>query len=297
MERAIIIKKFYIITIAICIPVILFLAFKPEAPLAIAKNPNKVVAKNEIVSKNANPAPSTRSNSHVVKQGESLYLISQKYGTTVPNLMDANGLKSTLIYSGQTLIIPDENTPAPAAPKEKQPPVTDGKSGNPWVIKVSKYNHTLDIYYQGQKWRSYQVDIGDNGFGDKQVAGDHKTPEGTFYTTEKSILDPVDQYLGSRWMRLSYPNIEDAERGLKEGIIDNATYNEIVTAINEGRMPPQRTALGGGIGIHGGDKPEFESDWTWGCVGLADQDIEEFFDKIPVGTQVIISKMNQKIAS
>lgn len=283
----IIIKKFYLISIVICVSVILFLTFKPEAPLAIAKNSNKLITKNEIVPENVNPAPSTRSNSHVIKKGESLYLISKKYGVTVSSLMNANGLKSNLIYPGQTLLIPTGKTPAPTVPKA---PVADETSGNPWLIKVAKYSHTLDIYYQGQKWRSYQIDIGDSGYGDKTVAGDHKTPEGTFYTTEKSILSPEDYYLGTRWMRLSYPNIEDAQRGLQNGIIDYATYNEIVTAINAGRTPPQNTALGGGVGIHGGDKSEFQKDWTWGCVGLTNQDIEGFFDKIPVGTKVVIQK-------
>jgi len=287
VKRVIIIKKFYLISIAICVSVILFLTFKPEAPLAIAKNSNKLVLKNKIVPKNISPAPAIESNSYVVKKGESLYLIAKKYGVAVSSLMDANGLKSNLIYPGQTLLIPTEKIPAPTVPKT---PVADETSGNPWLIKVVKYSHTLDIYYQGQKWRSYQIDIGDNGYGDKTVAGDHKTPEGTFYTTEKSILSPEDYYLGTRWMRLSYPNIEDAQRGLQNGIIDYATYNEIVTAINKGRTPPQKTALGGGVGIHGGDKAEFQKDWTWGCVGLSNHDIEEFFDKIPVGTKVVIQK-------
>ncbi|MCL6591097.1 MAG: L,D-transpeptidase [Firmicutes bacterium] len=163
-------------------------------------------------------------------------------------------------------------------------------SGNPWLIIVSKSRQVLDVYYQNQKWGSYHVELGDGGLGDKQMAGDHKTPEGIFYITEKSVLNPADEYLGTRWMRLSYPNAEDAARGLQQGLISAAEYNQIIAALHQKQTPPQKTALGGGIGIHGGDKPEFNPNWTWGCVGLSDRDIEEFFDNIPVGTTVLIQK-------
>jgi len=43
---------------------------------------------------------------HVVQPGETLYSISWRNGTTVQALMAANGLHSTLIYSGQSLVIP-----------------------------------------------------------------------------------------------------------------------------------------------------------------------------------------------
>lgn len=381
----ILIKKIYLISIAIFFPIILFLALKQGAPLAIAEPSNiaKPVVKSNL--KNAksgvkpqkvNPVSSTSITRHIVGNGESLYLIAQKYKVTVQSLMNANGLKSTSIYPGQTLKIPARNSSASKAPKvnpgspasikkhvvgngeslyliaqkykvtvqslmnanglkstsiypgqtlkipagnsatpkengsvsgpqkpagssqkpagssqDNNPPEENKpNSGNPWLIKVSKYDHTLTVLYQGQEYRSYHVELGDNGLGAKMVAGDHKTPEGTYYITEKSVLNPEDEFLGTRWMRLSYPNIAAAQRGLQDGIIDHETYNEIVTANNEGRTPPQGTALGGGVGIHGGDKPEFNHDWTWGCVGLANKDIETFFDKIPVGTTVIIQK-------
>ncbi len=157
-------------------------------------------------------------------------------------------------------------------------------------IIVDKSDKTLSIYFKDSPLKSYHVELGEGGTGDKQVAGDHKNPEGQFYVSEKSVLSPPDQYLGSRWMRLSYPNIEDAQRGLNSGLINRQIYNEIVAAISNGTTPPQRTALGGGIGIHGGDVPAFNDNWTWGCIGLANRDIEDFFNYISVGTPVIIQK-------
>ena len=56
-------------------------------------------------------------------------------------------------------------------------------------------------------------------------------------------------------------------------------------AVAEKRMPPQKTALGGEIYIHGGGT---ENDWTDGCVALPNEEIKELFAAIPVGTTVIV---------
>lgn len=52
------------------------------------------------------------SNIYTVKKGDSLWLIANKYGTTVDELKNANNLKSNTLSIGQTLIIPEkkENT-------------------------------------------------------------------------------------------------------------------------------------------------------------------------------------------
>ncbi len=42
---------------------------------------------------------------HVVKSGESLGLIARRYGTTVNALMRANGLKKSVIYPGQVIVV------------------------------------------------------------------------------------------------------------------------------------------------------------------------------------------------
>ena len=52
------------------------------------------------------------SNIYTVKKGDSLWLIANKYGTTIDELKSANNLKSNTLSIGQTLIIPEkkENT-------------------------------------------------------------------------------------------------------------------------------------------------------------------------------------------
>ncbi|HAF12558.1 MAG TPA: hypothetical protein DHU55_09550 [Blastocatellia bacterium] len=49
--------------------------------------------------------------------------------------------------------------------------------------------------------------------------------------------------------------------------------------------PPQYTALGGLIYIHGNGA---KSDWTWGYVALENEDMRELFDAVAVGTPVTI---------
>ncbi|WP_026689579.1 cell wall hydrolase [Alteribacter aurantiacus] len=47
------------------------------------------------------------SNEYTVKSGDTLWNISQEYGTTVDQLKNANGLTDSLIYPGQTLTLTD----------------------------------------------------------------------------------------------------------------------------------------------------------------------------------------------
>ena len=53
-----------------------------------------------------NPTPGVRPVSYEVKRGDALSIISRKFGMTVAQLKEANGLKKDLIKIGQTLKIP-----------------------------------------------------------------------------------------------------------------------------------------------------------------------------------------------
>lgn len=226
-------------------------------------------------------------NSYFVKQGDSLYSIAVNHNLTVNDILSVNSLSSSYVVPGQKLYLPSAhlgNTPLADIFKWRG---IYSPYGN-LKIKVDKSDHTLTVYYKTIMMKQYRVDIGEAGYGAKQVRGDNKTPQGTYYITEKSVLTPEDYYLGTRWMRLSYPNINDAKRGLNQGIISKSTYNAIAAAINSKRTPPQNTPLGGAVGIHGGAKPGFGIDWTWGCVGLNNNDVEDFYSFVTVGTPVII---------
>jgi LysM repeat protein len=45
------------------------------------------------------------STTHVVRRGESLSTIARRYGTSVAALQQLNGLKKTVIYAGQVIVV------------------------------------------------------------------------------------------------------------------------------------------------------------------------------------------------
>ena len=153
------------------------------------------------------------------------------------------------------------------------------KLTNPRLV-VKKVARKLEVY-DGRKFiKAYKMVLGFTPKGDKETEGDGKTPEGKFYVFTKNAESRFHLSLG-----VSYPGIEDAKRGLKEKLVSQEEYDEIVAAIDEKRMPLQKTKLGGEIYIHGGG---VDSDWTDGCVALTNEEITELFEAIPVGTEVEI---------
>ena len=69
-------------------------------------NPNLITVGDELKIPVDAPGPAPAF-SHVVKQGETLFLISLQYGVAWPTIAEANGLTSPyVIYVGQTLEIP-----------------------------------------------------------------------------------------------------------------------------------------------------------------------------------------------
>lgn len=147
-------------------------------------------------------------------------------------------------------------------------------------IVVIKSKRQLRLYSAGSLVRTYKVGLGLNPVDDKKRQGDRATPEGEFYIFTKNNKSAYSLSLG-----LSYPNIEDAERGLHDGLISQKQHDAIVKAIKRQAAPPQNTALGGDIYIHGNGA---STDWTWGCVALENADMRELFDAVQVATPVSI---------
>ena len=147
-------------------------------------------------------------------------------------------------------------------------------------IVVRKRDRKLELYSEKTLLKTYRVALGFNPEPDKEREGDGATPEGEFYIFVKNNKSAYYLSLG-----LSYPNEEDAARGLKAGLINQTEYGAILMAIRSMKMPPQYTKLGGLIYIHGHGTAK---DWTWGCVALENDDIKELFDVVKVGTPVTI---------
>jgi murein L,D-transpeptidase YafK len=147
-------------------------------------------------------------------------------------------------------------------------------------IVVSKSKRQMELYSDGSVVRTYRVGLGFNPVADKKREGDGATPEGEFYVFVKN--NKSNYYLS---LGISYPNVEDAERGRRDGLISREQHDAIVEAIKRKATPPQYTALGGLIYIHGSGAG---SDWTRGCVALENEDMKELYQLVDVGTPVTI---------
>lgn len=131
-----------------------------------------------------------------------------------------------------------------------------------------------------------RVALGREPDGRKRLAGDRRTPEGLYHVlrTRPSRFH--------RFIEIDYPSREDADRALAAGRLTPAEHAAILRAHERGEPPPQHTALGGGLGLHGeGTRWRGASevlDWTFGCIALSDEDIEFLAQRVEPGTPVAI---------
>lgn len=165
------------------------------------------------------------------------------------------------------------------------------------VLVVDKTKARAQLFQNGALARFYEIGLS-QAAGRKEKEGDLKMPEGQYRVVEK-LQGPFDSskdwskaYLGTRWLRLDYPNVVDAARGLKAGLIKQAEFDAIAAATRLGKATPANTALGGGIGIHGWTSAGWKDDesraLTWGCVSMHAADLEEIFDILRLGDVVLI---------
>ena len=147
-------------------------------------------------------------------------------------------------------------------------------------IVIKKGQRQLLLLSADKLVRTYRIGLGLSPVGDKVRQGDRRTPEGEFYIFTKNDKSAFYLSLG-----LSYPNAAHAERGLRDGLITKAQYDAIMRALRAKKGPPQNTRLGGDIYIHGNGA---QSDWTWGCAALDNEEMLEFFNAVSVGTPVRI---------
>jgi hypothetical protein len=147
-------------------------------------------------------------------------------------------------------------------------------------IVIKKSQRQLFLFSADKLVRTYRIGLGLSPVGDKVRQGDRRTPEGDFYIFTKNDKSAFYLSLG-----LSYPNITHAERGFRDGLITKAQHDSIMRALRAKKGPPQNTRLGGDIYIHGNGA---QSDWTWGCAALENEDMLELFKAVNVGTPVTI---------
>jgi murein L,D-transpeptidase YafK len=169
--------------------------------------------------------------------------------------------------------------PAAAAPAQQ-----------PVLLQVSKSQKTLQVVQGDQVVRTYRISSGMGGTGAKFQLGDKKTPVG-HYRIVGFKPDSKFHY----FMQINYPNLQDAWHGYTNRLIDARQFRAIMVANRNRESPPQNTALGGYIGIHGVGEvtPEKQSvhaqfDWTEGCIALTNDEITELSSYVLLGTPVVI---------
>lgn len=148
-------------------------------------------------------------------------------------------------------------------------------------IVVKKASRRLFLYdADNHLLKTYRIALGRQPTGAKREEGDGATPEGEYYVTHGNPRSHFHLSLG-----LSYPNADDARSGLSRGAITKAEQESIADAIARHATPPQHTRLGGDIFLHGGGA---STDWTAGCIALENADIDDLFQRVPVGAHVTI---------
>ncbi len=133
-------------------------------------------------------------------------------------------------------------------------------------IHVSKHKREMVLLdEQKQVLKKFNVALGFDPVGHKAQEGDGKTPEGLYKITYKN-----NQSRFRKSLRISYPNATDIELARQQGF-----------------------RPGGDIVIHGvGSSTRAREfgyrDWTWGCIAVRDNEIEQIFAMVPSGTPILI---------
>ena len=161
-----------------------------------------------------------------------------------------------------------------------------------YSLEINKSAHTLKIMDGNKVVKQYRCSLGRGGSGEKRFGGDNKTPVGTYIIV---AMNSITQF--HFFMHLSYPNVEDARRGLESGLINKKQYESIKNAQLKNEIPPSDTALGGYVGIHGlknglgwvGVLHRF-MDWTKGCIAVTNEEIDEIKNYCKIGTVVVIKE-------
>ena len=170
------------------------------------------------------------------------------------------------------LVIGHDDPPAKRATAKPTPRVGRVRLGGGPIgladsIVIEKGSRRLTLYHIGRPIRSYLIALGGNPVGDKKAAGDRRTPEGLFFIDGRN---PYSKYHLS--LKISYPTAEQRERALAQGVDPGG--NIMIHGLPNGK---------GSVGAY-----HRITDWTNGCVALTDEEIEELWSAVPIGTPVHI---------
>ena len=160
---------------------------------------------------------------------------------------------------------------------------------NPNII-VDRENYTLNLFEDTVLVKSYRVSFGRNVHHAKNRASDEATPIGEY---KICAIDSSESH--TIIFRLNYPNIDDASEALRKGWISQKEFNQIKFEFYYEGCTKFNKVLGGGIGIHGIGRLNyifknlpFVYNWTNGSIAMSDEDIDELYTVVKIGTKVVI---------
>jgi murein L,D-transpeptidase YafK len=134
-------------------------------------------------------------------------------------------------------------------------------------LVVIKSKRIMMAYSNGKVIKTYHVSLGRNPIGDKASEGDKRTPEGTYRINDRNPNSGYYKNLG-----VSYPNEQDRNEAKAKGL---SPGGEI-----------KIHGLRNGVGFIGKFHRLF--DWTAGCIAVTNQELEELYQHVDIGTPIII---------
>jgi len=153
---------------------------------------------------------------------------------------------------------------APAGTLPVQQPASAQKADS---VLILKKDHVLELLAGGKMIRTYKVALGRGGLAPKEREGDGRTPEGHYVIDARN----ADSHY-HRALHVSYPNAEDRMRAAKLGVSPGG-------AIMIHGLPNGMGWVGAAHRLY---------DWTLGCIAVTDDEIDEIWKLVPVGTPVEI---------
>ncbi|OUY08746.1 L,D-transpeptidase family protein [Acinetobacter populi] len=139
-------------------------------------------------------------------------------------------------------------------------------------VEVYKSRRELKLLQQGQVIKTYKMRLGFEPVGHKTTEGDGKTPEGLYRLDWRN---PNSQFYKS--LHISYPNAQDQAQAKARG----------VSAGGDVMIHGSMKALGGAKG-----QPLYHylpaKDWTWGCIAVSNEDMDELWNQIKNNTPIEI---------
>ena len=155
-----------------------------------------------------------------------------------------------------------------AARAHSYPPTTAGPlppGARATKVLVLKQRRALFLLDGTDTLKQYRVALGLNPVGAKQRQGDYRTPEGRYTIDYRNARSAY-----YRSLHISYPNAADRARAKAQGVDPGGD-------IMIHGLPNGQAAVGAA---------HTRRDWTWGCIAVTNEELDELWRAVPLGTPI-----------